>query len=86
MKLLNYFFTKAIGRTVAILIAIALLTLGFPTNVGGNWHLENIWQGEWWGQLLSLIIIGGACAGLIVHVVQEFNRVQKAALTNNTKK
>ena len=80
MKLLKYFFKKRIGTTIPIILCIAVLTVGLPTNVGGDgWHIENIWHGEWWGQLITFVIVGGACAGLIVHVVQEFNRVEKKA-------
>jgi hypothetical protein len=75
MKLLNYFFTERIGTSVVMILIALLLTIGLPTNIGGDWHLTTPWGSDtMWASIAAGVILVAAFCGLFYHVYQEFKK------------
>ena len=77
MKLLSYAVKHGRIRSVAIVIILMLLTIGFPTNVGGPWHLESVWLIEYPLNFVAAIFLLVVAVALWLHISIEYKNVSK---------
>lgn len=78
MKLFKFMLRERKEMVAGIVLLLIFITIGWPTNVGGHWHLETPWDGgPLWGKFLAGIIIAYVVVGLIYIAWQEKSRSGK---------
>jgi len=82
MGLFQHYFENNLGKILVVLAIIFYFAVGFPTNVGGEWHFWNHLKEDFTGtdrilgRLVTVILIT-VCLGLLYMPYQTWKRTQK---------